>query len=72
MLKNLAMALAAITLAAAPITVSAENCGGSKGDKKCCCIPKCECKECKCGDGGKCCGKDCKCDKCGPECGCKK
>ncbi len=72
MLKKLAMALAAISLFVAPMTSLAESGGGKKGDSKCCCVPKCECKDCKCSSDGKCCGKDCTCDKCSPECGCKK
>jgi hypothetical protein len=73
MLKNLAMALAAITLLAAPVASFAGDTGAAKNQpKSCCCSPKCECKDCKCSSDGKCCGKDCSCQKCGPNCACSK
>lgn len=71
MLKSIAIAIAAISLFAAPVTTFAGSCGGGEG-KKCCCSPKCECKDCKCAADGKCCGNDCKCDKCSADCPCKK
>jgi hypothetical protein len=72
MLKSLAMAIAAITLIAAPVSSFAGNNDSCRQGKNCCCASKCECKDCKCSSDGKCCGKDCKCEKCSADCPCKK
>lgn len=73
MLKSLAMAIAAITLIAAPVSSFAGNNNSCpQHGKNCCCASKCECKDCKCSSDGKCCGKDCKCEKCSADCPCKK